>query len=122
MARELHVWCTTDDVQKDLRKKYYKILAAINIMEKEKQEINEGNKSLPSMDSGFDNKKTILDMVVNIETLKKNSIIIPQCKRCQEFNHAEAYCWKELRCVPFYKAIISQLYVRRYTIYHITHP
>lgn len=38
-------------------------------------------------------------MVVKIEALKKNVKVIPQCKRCQGFNHTQAYCTKDLWCV-----------------------
>lgn len=38
-------------------------------------------------------------MVVKAEPLKKNTKIVSQCKRCQGYNHTQAYCRKEPRCV-----------------------
>lgn len=43
--------------------------------------------------------KAILNMAIKIEPLRKNTKIIPQCKRCQGFNHMQVYCRKESRCV-----------------------
>lgn len=38
-------------------------------------------------------------MRVKIEPLKKNSRLIPQCKKCQGYNHTQKYCGREVRCV-----------------------
>lgn len=113
MARGLHASCTIEDVQEDLRNRGYQILDAVNIIKKQKHEDERGEQvitkhGLPLFMLTFDNKenveeiykiKTILNMVVKIEPVRKNTKMIPQCKKCQGFNHTQAYCQKEPRCV-----------------------
>jgi hypothetical protein len=41
----------------------------------------------------------ILNMRVRIEAIKKASTKIPQCKKCQGYNHTQRYCGREPRCV-----------------------
>ena len=43
--------------------------------------------------------KQILGIVVKIEALRKVSSLIPQCKRCQGYNHTQRFCQLEPRCV-----------------------
>lgn len=38
-------------------------------------------------------------MRVKIEPLRKTTDAIPQCKKCQGFNHTQKYCSREARCV-----------------------
>lgn len=113
MVRGLHALCAKEDIQEDLQKKGYKILDAVNILKKEKQEDEHGvqvviKRKLPLFMLTFEHQKsvdkiyeikTILNLVVKIEPLRKNTKTIPQCKRCQGFNHTQAYCRKEPRCV-----------------------
>jgi len=43
--------------------------------------------------------KSIMGMIIRVEPLKKTQGIIPQCKKCQAFNHTQKYCNRETRCV-----------------------
>lgn len=43
--------------------------------------------------------KTILNIIVKIEPLRKNTKLIPQCRDVKVLNHTQAYCMKEPRCV-----------------------
>lgn len=113
VARGLHPSCTKEDVMNDLKEKGFKILDATNIIKKEKRNSQENRneyvrRGLPLFMLSFDkaenidtiyNIKTILNMVIKIEPLRKSSRLIPQCKRCQGFNHTQTFCRKEPRCV-----------------------
>lgn len=113
MVRGLHSTCPKEDVIEDLRFKGFKILDAVNILRKEKKDNGQGEqitikRGLPLFMLTFDNKenianiyniKSILNIVVKVEPMRKNSTLIPQCKRCQGFNHTQGYCQKEPRCV-----------------------
>lgn len=84
----------------------------MNILKKEKYENNQGEqvvikRGLPLFMLTFENQesvdkiygiKTILNMAVKIEPLRRNTRFIPQYKRCQNFNHTQTYCRKEPRC------------------------
>lgn len=86
---------------------------AVNIIKKERKINDQGNQTinkreLPLFMLTFDNQekteniyniKSILSMKVKIEPLRKTTNRIPQCKRCQSYNHTQAYCSRELRCV-----------------------
>ena len=43
--------------------------------------------------------KSILGIIVKIEPFRKTSPLIPQCKRCQGFNHTQRFCQLNPRCV-----------------------
>ena len=112
MARGLHSSCEKQDIIDDLQQKGLKIIDAVNIIKKEKRD-NSGfqelsRKGLPLFMLTFDheetaekiyNIKTILNMRVKIEPLRKTTNLIPQCKRCQGYNHTQKYCYREPRCV-----------------------
>ena len=53
--------------------------------------------------------KTILSIVVRIEPMRRNLKMIPQCKRCQGFNHTQMYCKNEPRCVKCAGNHLSQV-------------
>lgn len=131
MARGLHSSCDRNDIIKDLKSKGFNVLDAINILKKEKRNQQNGEpeiikRGLPIFMLTFDNKdniekiyaiKTILSMVVKIEPLRKNNRLIPQCKRCQEFNHTQRYCQKEPRCVRCAgKHLTTKCIVRKNTL------
>lgn len=113
MARGIHPTCSKEEIITDLSEKGFKIVDAINIIKKEKQENAKGElittkRGLPLFMLTFDKEekiervygiKDILRMKVKIEPLRKTSNLIPQCKRCQGFNHTQNYCQKEPRCV-----------------------
>lgn len=113
IARGLHPSCTKEEVMNDLQDKGFKILDAVNIIKKEKQrtELDKDilvRRGLPLFMLTFDKSdniddiyriKAILNIVVKIEPMSRNLRIIPQCKRCQGFNHTQMYCKKDPRCV-----------------------
>lgn len=41
----------------------------------------------------------ILKVKVKIEAIRKNKDQIPQCQRCQRFEHTKSFCRREARCV-----------------------
>ena len=113
MVRGLHASCSNEDIQENLKQRGYKILDAVNFIKKEKKEDVNGEqittkRGLPLFMLSFDNKESIeriyqirniLNIVCKIEPLRNNTKLIPQCKRCQGFNHTQTYCRKEPRCV-----------------------
>lgn len=113
VARGLHHSCPHEDITEDLRSKGFKILEAVNLLKREKQLNEEGSpmtvmRKLPLFILSFDKSedvkniyeiKSILNLKVRIEPLRKTSVHIPQCKKCQSFNHTQKYCQMEPRCV-----------------------
>ncbi|XP_055840787.1 microtubule-associated protein futsch-like [Episyrphus balteatus] len=96
----------------EFQKKNYKILDAENIIKKERQQKDKEtvvvHRGLPLFILTFDKTekleeiykiKRILSLVVKIEPLKKHTKQVPQCRRCQGFNHTQTYCKKEPRRV-----------------------
>jgi len=112
MARGLHPTCLKEDIIEDLKSKGMQIEDAVNILKRERIETNDGIKinkrGLPLFMLTFNKTEkvenvfkinAILNMRVKIEPLKKNTKLIPQCKKCQGFNHTQKYCRRETRCV-----------------------
>lgn len=113
MARGLHPTCAIDDIISDLKSKGLKVLNAVNIIKKERAEVEGGNptykkRGLPLFMLSFDNKENIqniygisgiLNMRVKIEAVRKTTTRIVQCKNCQGFNHTQKYCGRDPRCV-----------------------
>lgn len=112
MARGLHPTCTKQDIIDDLKHKGLKIEDAANILKREKAVSDQGIKitkrGLPLFMLTFNSKekvetifniRAILNMRVRIEALRKSTGLIPQCKKCQGFNHTQKYCKREPRCV-----------------------
>lgn len=113
MARGLHPSCSVDDIVDELTHKGFKIINAVNIIKKEKDNSEEGaisytRRGMPLFMLTFDHQqnvkdvydiKGILNMRVKIEPVKKTSTKIPQCKKCQGYNHTQKYCAREAFCV-----------------------
>lgn len=114
MARGLHPSCKTEEIVNDLKENGFKIIDCTNILKKEIARNDEGvitditKRPLPLFMLVFETSedikkiydiKVIHGMVVKIEPLRKTSTLIPQCKRCQGFNHTKRYCQLEPRCV-----------------------
>lgn len=113
MARGLHHTCDEHEIVADLASRGYHILTAKNIQKKET--IRNENDECVTQKRGlnlfmltFDkqeniqniyNIKSIIGLGVKIEPLRKNVNLIPQCKRCQAFNHTQKYCNREYACV-----------------------
>lgn len=113
MARGLHPSCDEEEIIMDLKLEGFLILEAKNIIKKEKIEKENGEillekRGLPLFMLSFDNKesiekiyalKSIMNIVVKIEPLRKYPSMILQCKRCQAFGHTKGYCKKDPACV-----------------------
>lgn len=112
VARGLHATCVKNDILEELQERGFMILDATNIVKKEKQENNQGEQEtskcgLPLFILSFDNTenmdkiysiKTILNTVIKLEPLRKNTKLVPQCKRCQGFNDTQTYCQRTSLC------------------------
>lgn len=113
MVRGLHPSCVEKEIVEDLSIKGFQILDAKNIIKKEKIASSDGEKitqkrGLPLFMLTFHNQenldkiyaiKAIMGIVVKVEPMRKNSNLIPQCKRCQAFGHTQKYCQREYACV-----------------------
>lgn len=113
VARGLHQSCTPDEIIEDLKSKKLMVLDAVNMFKTERKPTDNGGntinkRKLPLFTLTFANTekienifniRNILGMVVRIEPLKKVTGIIPQCKKCQAYNHTQKYCNRETRCV-----------------------
>lgn len=110
IIRGLHHTCTKEEIMEDLRHQGFNPIDAVNILKKERNE--NGNtysyRQLPLFRVTFHNDdstdkiyniETIAQLKVKVEALKAQSKLIPQCKRCQGFNHTKHYCQREARCV-----------------------
>ena len=113
VARGLHHSCSKEEIIEDLQNKNKKIQDAVNIFTTERKLNSKGERiinkrPLPLFILSFDNSEkienifnitSILGMRVRIEPLKKPTGIIPQCKKCQAYNHTQKYCNQDSRCV-----------------------
>lgn len=112
MVRGLHYTCTKEDIIPDLKAQGFHPLDAVNIIKKESIETDTGilhtRRGLPLFMITFSNEdktddiykiKNIANIKVKIEAIRRNTTRIPQCKRCQGFNHTKKYCNRESRCV-----------------------
>lgn len=112
MVRGLHHTCTKEDIIVDLQAQGYHPTDAVNIIKKESVETDTGiltnRRGLPlfmitfSYEDNIDKIykiKYIANMKVKIEAIRRTTARIPQCKKCQGFNHTKKYCYREPRCV-----------------------
>lgn len=108
MLRGLHCSTPTLDIVDDLKAQNLDIIDVVNILKKPRVNEKKEKIPLPLFMASFSNKesvdsiynvKYILNTKVKVESLRKNYITIPQCKRCQGFNHTQKYCAREPRCV-----------------------
>lgn len=113
MARGLHPSCDEQEIVEDLKEKDFQILEAKNILKKEVVENRSGERV--TVRSGMQlfmlsfhheeniekifSIKSIMGIGVKIEAIKRNSKLIPQCKRCQAFGHTQGYCKRNYICV-----------------------
>lgn len=108
IVRGLHPSCEPKYIQDDLKASGYQILCVTNIKMKKKENDNKILDSSPIFMLTFDHSedikkifsiKHIVHTKVKIEAKRKQPYKIPQCKRCQRFEHTHAYCKREPRCV-----------------------
>lgn len=108
IARGLHPSCKPESLIDDLKEQGFKALSAINLMKKKKVNDKQIKDPLPLFMLTFDHSEDIKKIFsithivrtkVKIEAIKKRKEQIPQCKRCQRFEHTHSYCKREARCV-----------------------
>ncbi|KMQ83939.1 nucleic-acid-binding protein from transposon x-element, partial [Lasius niger] len=108
IARGLHPNCNVERIQHDLNEQGFNILSVVNIIKKKKENDKVVIDQLPIYMLNFDHSEDIdkifsithiLNTKVKIEALKKQGEFVPQCKRCQRFEHTQAFCNREPRCV-----------------------
>lgn len=108
IARGLHSSCKTELISDDLKELGFNILSVVNVTKKKKINDKVVIEPLPlfmlSFDHSEDIKKLfsithILNHKVKIEAIRKQKEQIPQCRRCQRFEHTQSYCKREPRCV-----------------------
>lgn len=108
MARGLHPTCNPKDILDDLKESGLKITSVVNIIKKRKENDTQIVDRLPLFMLTFDHSEDIkkifsithiVNTKVKIEAVKKRNDQIPQCKRCQRFEHTQSYCRRDPRCV-----------------------
>lgn len=108
MIRGLHPTCKLEDIIDDLKQQNFQVEDVVNMIKKVNNEETKEKIPLPLFMVSFSNTESadrvyniryILNVKVKIEAIKKNAKIIPQCKRCQGFNHTQRYCSRDPRCV-----------------------
>lgn len=108
IARGLHPSCKPESLEEDLKEQGFKVLNVINLMKKKKVNDTQIKDPLPLFMLTFDHSEDIKKIFsithivrtkVKIEAIKKRKEQIPQCKRCQRFEHTHSYCKREARCV-----------------------
>jgi hypothetical protein len=101
MIKKLHHSCSIESIMEDLKAKG---LLVVDVVNKLKWKTKEPLDMFMVSFSAEENVKKVFELKhilgcrVEVEALKKVNLI-PQCKRCQAFNHTQAYCNKEARCV-----------------------
>lgn len=101
MAKGLHHSWPTDDVVADLKDKGFNAESAINKLSwKEKKPLDMFILSFHNTENVESVHKIthILNTKVEIHPMKGNKMI-PQCKKCQAFEHTQSYCMRSPRCV-----------------------
>lgn len=108
IARGLHPSCDPEIITNDLKELGFNILSVVNLTRKkrinDKQIIHPLPLFMLTFDHSEDIKKVfsithIVNIKVKIEAIRKQKDQIPQCKRCQRFEHTQSFCKREARCV-----------------------
>jgi Associated with zinc fingers len=112
MVRGLHPSCDPEEICSDLTSKGFNILQAVNIIKKERKEVNGIHSmirsNLPLFMLTFHNDediqkiyaiKSINHILVKVEPLRKLTNKVTQCKKCQSFGHTKHYCNRIAACV-----------------------
>lgn len=101
IAKNLHNSCEPNDIISDLKRQGFQILNAFNKKKfKTKEPLDMFVLSFASSENpkNIYEIKKILNTIVYIEPFKLSKLI-PQCTKCQSFNHTKNYCGKQARCV-----------------------
>ena len=108
IARGLHPTCKPEIILNDLKALGFNVLSVVNITKKKKVNDKQITDSLPLFTLTFDHSEDIkkvfsithiVNTRVKIEAIKKQKDQIPQCKRCQRYEHTQSFCKREARCV-----------------------
>lgn len=108
IARGLHPTCKPENIVDDLKAQGFNALSAINLTKKKKVKDTQIKDPLPLFMLTFDHSEDIKKIFsithivktkVKIEAIRKRREQIPQCKRCQRFEHTQSFCKREARCV-----------------------
>lgn len=108
IARGLHPSCKPELILDDLKQKGFSVLSVVNLTMKKKVNEKQIVEKLPLFMLTFDHSEDIqkifsiayiVNTKVKIEAIKKPRNQVPQCKRCQRFEHTKAFCQREARCV-----------------------
>lgn len=108
IARGLHPSCNPECILDDLKELGFKVLSVVNLTKKKQEKDRQVKNPLPLFMIIFDHSEDIKKVFsithivktkVKIEALRKQKDQIPQCKRCQRFEHTQAFCRREARCV-----------------------
>lgn len=108
IARGLHPTCKPEDIVDDLKESGFNILSVVNLVKKKTVNDKPIKAPLPlfmlTFDHTEDTKKVfsishIVHTKVKIEAIRKQKELVPQCKKCQRFEHTQAFCNREPRCV-----------------------
>lgn len=107
MVRNLHPSTPVEDISKELVEKNYKIQEVVQKFRKNVINNKVEYSRLPLYTLVFDNSEDINriyniqhinHMKVKIEAIRNNKII-PQCKKCQRYDHTQRFCNRKLNCV-----------------------
>ena len=108
IARGLHHTCKPEYIVEDLKASGFNVLSVINLMKKKKVNDKQIKDPLPLFMLTFHNSEDIKKVFsithivhtkVKIEAIRKQRDQIPQCKKCQRFEHTQSFCNREPRCV-----------------------
>ena len=101
VLRNLHHSADIEEIKFELAEKGFNVRNIINIKHKSSKEPfplffldlepSENNKDIYNI-------RYLLNTKIVVEPPRKNKDI-PQCTRCQSFNHTKSYCFKNYRCV-----------------------
>lgn len=107
MARNLHHSCNPEDIKAELLSNGFKIIDVVNKIRKANVQGKVTRQPLSLFLLTFEHDenikkifeiKYICHMGVKMEALK-NSKLIPQCKRCQRYEHTQRFCQRDPICV-----------------------
>jgi hypothetical protein len=107
IVRHLHPSCQPTEIQHELKERGFLITDVVNKIKTIKENGEYKRIPLPlfmlTFESGQDIKKVydiefLCHMKVSVEAVR-SSKLIPQCKRCQRYNHTQKYCGHEPKCV-----------------------
>lgn len=107
MVRNLHPSTSTEDIMNELKENNFKIMEVVQKFKKISNNNKAENVRLPLYMLMFEhtediqkiyNIQYINHMKVKIEAVRNNKLI-PQCKKCQRYEHTQKFCNRTPACV-----------------------